>query len=188
MLTRIRDLRKRRGLTLKELADRIGTTPQTVQRLETANMTVSTDWLERISDALGVRPVDLLEDREDRAIPLLGSVARYGRIVSDRLGTQSFELDLPAASAVAASMSVAIGPYSAGSVVIGDRQYASNMANAVGRDCLVGLEDGSNLLRRLVAGFDPETFTLVPLNQGDDVIYDARLVWAAPIVMVITYF
>jgi transcriptional regulator with XRE-family HTH domain len=187
MLTRIRELRKRRGLTLKDLALRIGTTPQTVQRLETANMTVSTDWLERISAALGVRPVDLLEDREERAMPLLGSVARHGRIIADRTGAQDFELDLPATSAVAATMSVAIGPYAAGSIVVGDRQYASNMANAIGRDCLVGLEDGSHLLRRLVAGFDPETFTLVPLNQGDDVIYDARLVWAAPIVMVVTY-
>jgi len=186
MQTRIRDLRKRRGLTLKELANRIGTTPQTVQRLETANMTVSTDWLDRISSALGVRPVDLLEDREEHSMPLLGSVARQGRVVTDR-SAQEFELDLPVTSAVAATMSAAIGPYCAGSVIIGDRQYGSNMANAVGRDCLVGLEDGSHLLRRLVAGFDPESFTLVPLNQGEDVIYDARLVWAAPIVMVVSY-
>ncbi|NND50431.1 MAG: helix-turn-helix transcriptional regulator [Rhizobiales bacterium] len=187
MQTRIRDLRKRRGLTLKELAARIGTTPQTVQRLETANMTVSTDWLDRISTALGVRPVDLLEDREEHTMPLLGNIARHGRIVADRSGTSEFELDLPATSAVAANMSTAIGPYAVGSVLIGDRQYGSNMANAIGRDCLVGLEDGSHLLRRLVAGFDPESYTLVPLSQGEDVIYDARLVWAAPIVMVVNY-
>jgi len=185
--TRIRDLRRRRGLTLKELASRIGTTPQTVQRLETANMTVSTDWLDRISAALGVRPVDLLEDPEDDVMPMLGNVARQGRIVPDHGGEQSFELDLPASSAVAVTMSVPIGPYAAGSVLIGDRQYGSNMANAIGRDCLVGIEDGTHLLRRLVSGFDPESYTLVPLVQGEDVIYDARLAWAAPIVMVVTY-
>ena len=84
-------------------------------------------------------------------------------------------------------MSQSIGPYPAGAIVIGDRQYGSNMANAIGRDCLVGLEDGSNLLRRLVAGFDPDSYTLIPLSQGEDVIYDARPVWAAPIVMVVNY-
>ena len=120
-------------------------------------------------------------------MPLLGSVSRQGRIAADRSGAQRFELDLPAASAVAVTMSVAIGPYAAGSILIGDRQYGSNMANAIGRDCLVGLEDGMDLLRRLVAGFDPESYTLVPLSQGEDVIYDARLVWAAPIVMVVSY-
>ena len=46
MQTRIREFRKLRGMTLKELADKIKTTPQTVQRLETANMTVSMEWLE----------------------------------------------------------------------------------------------------------------------------------------------
>ncbi|MGE0612668.1 MAG: helix-turn-helix domain-containing protein, partial [Hyphomicrobiales bacterium] len=33
--TRIRELRKARRLTLKQLAARAGTTPQTIQRLET---------------------------------------------------------------------------------------------------------------------------------------------------------
>lgn len=187
METRIRDLRRRRGLTLKELASRIGTTPQTVQRLETANMTVSTDWLDRIAAALGVRPVDLLEDPDEQVMPMLGNVARHGRIVPDHGGQQTFELDLPATSAVAATMSVAIGPYPAGTVLIGDRQYGSNMSNAIGRDCLVGLEDGGFLLRRLVAGFDPDSYTLIPLSQGEDVTYDARLVWAAPIVMAVQY-
>ena len=40
MQTRIRELRKRRGMTLQQVADIVRTTPQTVQRLETANMTV----------------------------------------------------------------------------------------------------------------------------------------------------
>lgn len=186
METRIRELRRRRGMTLKQLAAVIGTTPQTVQRLETANMTVSTDWLERISSALGVRPVDLLEDPEERYMPLLGQVTRHGRVMPDH-GDQSFELDLPAAAPVAAMVATATGPYRAGTIVIGDRQYGSNRANAIGKDCLVELEDGGFLLRRLIAGFDAETFTLIPLSQGEDVIYDTRLGWAAPIVMTVRY-
>jgi transcriptional regulator with XRE-family HTH domain len=59
---RIRVIRKQRGLTLLELARRCGTTPQTTQRLESANMTLSLDWLELIADALGVEPHQLFCD------------------------------------------------------------------------------------------------------------------------------
>lgn len=43
MRTRIRHFRKARGLTQTELAEALGTTAATVSRLETADMTVSTD-------------------------------------------------------------------------------------------------------------------------------------------------
>lgn len=69
----IRKSRKHRGLTLKQLADAIGTTPQTMQRLESANMTLSLDWLEAIARALGLEPwqlinADAIEEANDRAI------------------------------------------------------------------------------------------------------------------------
>jgi transcriptional regulator with XRE-family HTH domain len=60
--TRIRELRKISGLTLKELADSMGTTPQTVQRLETDSMTVSMEWIFRFAQALRVQPSELLSD------------------------------------------------------------------------------------------------------------------------------
>jgi transcriptional regulator with XRE-family HTH domain len=58
--TRIRELRKARGFTQKELGLLVGTTPQTIQRLETAEMTVSLEWLEKIGAALGVQTHELL--------------------------------------------------------------------------------------------------------------------------------
>ena len=54
MSTRIREFRKLRGMTLQYLAQKVGTTAQTIQRLETGNMTVSLDWLRRIADVYGV--------------------------------------------------------------------------------------------------------------------------------------
>ena len=73
MTTRIREIRRRRGLTLQALAEKVGTTPQTIQRLETNNMTVSVDWLLRIADALNLSAADLLEaphQRRDRNNPV----------------------------------------------------------------------------------------------------------------------
>lgn len=58
--TRIRFLRKKKGMTLQEVAKLAGTSAQTIQRLETDKMTVSVDWLNRIAEALQVSPRSLI--------------------------------------------------------------------------------------------------------------------------------
>ena len=56
MITRIREVRRARKMTLQDVADRCTppTTPQTIGRLETGTRTVSVGWLNRIAAALGV--------------------------------------------------------------------------------------------------------------------------------------
>ncbi|WP_164157970.1 helix-turn-helix domain-containing protein, partial [Sandarakinorhabdus rubra] len=68
MQTRIRDVRKARGLTLADVAAACvpPTTPQTIGRLETGTRTVSIDWLERIAAALDV-PASTLVTLPERA-------------------------------------------------------------------------------------------------------------------------
>jgi transcriptional regulator with XRE-family HTH domain len=63
MITRIRDVRRSKGLTLDEVAQRCEppTTPQTIGRLETGTRTVSVGWLNRIAKALAVDASDLVE-------------------------------------------------------------------------------------------------------------------------------
>jgi transcriptional regulator with XRE-family HTH domain len=51
-----RYFRKTKGLTLATIAGKMGTTPQTIQRLETGGMTMSLEWLESYMDALGLGP------------------------------------------------------------------------------------------------------------------------------------
>src|ERR1700748_2190545 len=66
MITRIRDVRKAKGLTLAEVAERClpPTTAQTIGRLETGTRTVSVGWLNRIARALGVEAADLVQGGE----------------------------------------------------------------------------------------------------------------------------
>jgi transcriptional regulator with XRE-family HTH domain len=66
--TRIRELRKAQGITLKQLACAIGTTPQTAQRLEVGTMTVSLEWLHAIATALAVPPSKLVVDPESEEL------------------------------------------------------------------------------------------------------------------------
>jgi transcriptional regulator with XRE-family HTH domain len=65
MAERIHTIRRRRGLTSKELATRVGTGRTTVSRLENnSKPQVSFDVLVRIADVLGVS-LDYLAGRKD---------------------------------------------------------------------------------------------------------------------------
>src|SRR6478609_3213766 len=63
MITRIREGRRARGMTLDDVARKCEprTTPQTIGRLETGTRTVSVGWLNRIPRALGVEAQELGE-------------------------------------------------------------------------------------------------------------------------------
>ncbi len=186
--TRIKEFRKLRGLTLQQLAHKINTSPQTVQRLETANMTVSTDWLEKIARALNVAIVDLLGGQTNQEIPFLGSVDEQGRIRrSQKDDGAAVCLDIFADVPVAARIIETIGPYEAGSLLIANRFRPQDLDNAHGADCLVGVAEGPILLRRLIRGRD-QGWTLVPHANGAQVQYDQTIDWAARITMAVKYF
>ena len=186
MQTKIRHFRKMRGLTLRDLADLVGTTPQTVQRLETANMTVSTDWLEKIAQALNVRVVDLLDEGRGGGIQLLGVLGRGDRIAPGP-ESDTFTIDVPADDPVAIEITDRCGPYSAGTILIGNRYSGDNLANASGRNAIVSTRDGTLALRRVVLLADSRTYSLVSLHSGGEITHGAQIDWAAPIVMTVTY-
>ncbi|MXP24592.1 helix-turn-helix domain-containing protein [Altererythrobacter indicus] len=58
MINRIRDIRKSKGLTLAEVAERCDppTTAQTIGRLETGMRNLSLVWMNRIAEALNIEP------------------------------------------------------------------------------------------------------------------------------------
>lgn len=56
----IRQWRKRRGLTLEQLAERLHTTHATLSRIETGKMPYSQTLLERLAEELGTTPANLI--------------------------------------------------------------------------------------------------------------------------------
>ena len=61
MKNRIAELRKARGLTLQALADLVGASNQQISHLEKGRRGLTVDWVDRIADALGCHPFDLLD-------------------------------------------------------------------------------------------------------------------------------
>ena len=187
MKIRIRELRKTRGMTLQVLADLVGTTPQTVQRLETSNMTVSTDWLDKFAQAFGVEPADLLRPSKHREIPFLGGIGSDGVLHQPHAQDRPhFFLHVPADDPVAIRLDQAIGPFHSGMILVGDRLHGESLATAYGKDCLVSLETGMILLCRVVKSGD-DGFILVSLRAGGEVRYDPSVCWIARIVMAVHY-
>jgi transcriptional regulator with XRE-family HTH domain len=62
---RLRKLREARGLTLAELADRVGTTNQQISHLELGKRQLTVEWLRRLGDALGCHPWAIVEPPRD---------------------------------------------------------------------------------------------------------------------------
>lgn len=70
----LRSLRKRAGITQKELGDRCGIPNSTISYIETGSMYPSTPMIDALASGLGVSPVELLQDPSDGpdmpAVPL----------------------------------------------------------------------------------------------------------------------
>jgi hypothetical protein len=79
------------------------------------------------------------------------------------------------------------GRYEAGAVLIGAKLREAEHLNANGADCLVGLESGVVLLRRVLFSQDG-AIILSPLDPGFGADHDQAIAWLARIIMAIRYY
>ena len=104
MITRIREVRKAKNLTLDEVASRCSppTTAQTIGRLETGTRTVSVGWLNRIADALGVDAADLVDHPERAEMEVVAAMAPQGSDGAEVLAARRAKAQRQLADSVAA--------------------------------------------------------------------------------------
>jgi len=82
---RLRILRKKNGLTMKELADNMGTSQQQIDRLEKGQRKLTVDWLERFTEAFNCDVYEILPDNFERRNILLTVKSKViGKIEHDR--------------------------------------------------------------------------------------------------------
>jgi transcriptional regulator with XRE-family HTH domain len=165
MITRIRDVRRARRMTLQDVADncRPPTTPQTIGRLETGTRTVSVGWLNRIAEALGVEAAELvsLPDRED--IPVAATLDHDGPHAPRREGVVI--PPAPAPGLVAMTVASGIGDYRSGDEIWLNRIEPADYAAALNRDVLVPRPAGRYVFGRLI-GREGTRIQLLPLGAG----------------------
>jgi transcriptional regulator with XRE-family HTH domain len=165
MITRIREVRRAKRLTLQDVADRCDppTTPQTIGRLETGTRTVSVGWLNRIAGALGVDSSELIELPRREDLPVAAVLGQNGAQAPRRPGVALPPHPEPGAVAVAVASS--IGDYRSGDDIWCVRLAPDAFGKALNRDVLVPRPAGRFLFGRLI-GREEGKLHLLPLGAG----------------------
>ena len=179
MITRIRDVRRSRGLTLDDVARRCDppTTAQTIGRLETGTRTVSVNWLNRIAAALGVDASDLVEGTAEKAeLPVAAVLGFTGAAAPRR--TAIVVPPRPASGQVAVTVSASLGDYRAGDEIWCQTLQPEEYGLALNRDVLVPRPAGRFLFGRLI-GRDEGKLHLLPPGAGGRQSVVADPAWVA---------
>jgi transcriptional regulator with XRE-family HTH domain len=178
MITRIREVRRAKKLTLQDVADRCDppTTPQTIGRLETGTRTVSVGWLNRIARALGVEAADLVQfpDRDD--VPVAALLGHDGAHAPRRPGVALPPRPEPGTVAVMVQSSV--GDYRSGDEIWCLRLAPEAFGRALNRDVLVPRPAGRFMFGRLI-GREEGRLHLLPLGGGPRQLVIADPPWMA---------
>lgn len=178
MITRIRDVRKAKGLTLEEVAQRCdpATTAQTIGRLETGTRTVSVKWLNRIAAALGVTAADLVDLPESSVVPVAAIIGLDGAGAP----TRPMTLVPPPVPAGAIGLRVdsAIGDYRPGDELWCERLGPEAFGRALNRDVLVPRPAGRFVFGRLLDHADG-TLHILPPGPGQRQQVVQRAPWIA---------
>jgi transcriptional regulator with XRE-family HTH domain len=173
MLTRIREARKAKGLTLHDVAMRCKppTTAQTIGRLETGTRTVSVGWLNRIAAALEVDSADLvtLPDRTD--LPVAAVIAADG-VTAPRKPITMLPPN-PSGSLVGILVEVAIGDYRSGDSLWAEKLDPEDFARAINCDILAPRPVGRFAFGRLIATENGRVQILPASPGARQIIVDA---------------
>jgi transcriptional regulator with XRE-family HTH domain len=178
MITRIREVRRARGMTLDEVARACdpATTAQTIGRLETGTRTVSVGWLNRIARALGVEAEDLVQGGERAELSVVATLGpggasapkRHAIVVPPRVDHGQ----------VAILVSGGLGDYRAGDEIWCEMLEAADYARALNRDILAPRPAGRFLFGRLI-NRDEEKLQILPLEAGGRQLVVANPPWLA---------
>jgi transcriptional regulator with XRE-family HTH domain len=165
MITRIREVRRARGMTLDEVARRCepATTAQTIGRLETGTRTLSLGWLNRIARALGVEAQDLVEGGDTSELKVAAILGPGGAMAPKK--TAIVVPPRAEDGQIAILVAGSLGDYRSGDELWCDALQPQDYGRALNRDVLVPRPAGRFLFGRLI-NRDEEKLQILPLEAG----------------------
>jgi transcriptional regulator with XRE-family HTH domain len=183
MANNLRMLREGRDWSQDEAALALGTTRNQYAKLERGTRRLSDVWIARAAAAFGIDAGEVVTDRRP-AVPVVGYV---GAGSEAHFGTSQGPMDEVPAPDDATPQTVAVevrgeslGTFFDGWLVFYDDVRSPITDDLVGRLCVVGLEDGRVLVKKVQrARNDPDRFDLH--GQFGDPVLDVTVTWAAPV-------
>lgn len=165
MQSRIRDVRRAKGLTLADVAERCTppTTAQTIGRLETGMRVLSLIWINRIADALGVDSSDLVALPDQQYLPVAAVLQDDGTFAP----TKEERIMVPniGGTMVGLRIAVSTGEYRRGDELWMEQLQPDAYATALNLDVLVPRPGGRFLFGRLL-GRESGKLHILPLEAG----------------------
>ena len=166
MITRIREVRRAKGMTLDDVAKACHppTTPQTIGRLETGTRTVSVGWLNRIAAALGVDAAELVSNPDSNEMKVVAILGANGHANAPRKATLVVP-PKPAPGLVGLTVAASVGDYRAGDEIWCQPLDPGEFGRALNRDIIVPRPAGRFLFGRLI-GREDNRLQLLPPGAG----------------------
>lgn len=165
MQSRIRDVRRAKGLTLADVAERCTppTTAQTIGRLETGMRVLSLNWINRIAGALGVDSSDLVALPDQQYITVAAVLQDEGTFAP----TKEERIMVPniGGTMVGLRIAVSTGEYRRGDELWLEQLQPEAYATALNLDVLVPRPGGRFLFGRLL-GREAGKLHILPLEAG----------------------
>lgn len=176
MITCIREIRRAKGLTLLDVAERCvpPTTAQTIGRLETGTRTVSVGWLNRIAGALGVSASDLVRLPERVDLPIVADLGMDGARSLSHPIQHPFPEVLPGMVGVRVAESV--GDYRAGDTLWCENLPPERFDEALNRDVIAPRPAGRFAFGRIIQR-DGAKLQLLPPTPGAKSTVVADAAW-----------
>jgi transcriptional regulator with XRE-family HTH domain len=181
MINRIRDIRRQKGLTLADVAERCSppTTAQTIGRLETGMRQLSLSWMNKIARALEVE-AELLVRGEESDVPKY--VARLTADGAEALPAPRDAI-LPSAlggetGLVALDVEHGAGEYRAGDQLWLRRHGPEDYARLLNRDVLVPRPGGRFAFGRMIDRDEARVAVLAP-GAGSRQVVVEKPAWIA---------
>jgi transcriptional regulator with XRE-family HTH domain len=178
MMSRVREIRKAKGLTLADVAARCTppTTAVTIGRLETGTRQLTVAWLDRLAAALEVDPKQLLAQEGDTAIPVAALLTAEG--AQPLAAPLSLHAPVPLPGSIGLVVRESQGDYRAGDQLWLEQLPPERFADAINTDILVPRPVGRFAFGRLVAT-DSGRLQLLPLKPGSRQTIVADAPWIA---------
>lgn len=189
MKNRISELRRRAGMSQSDLAERIGTTLSMIGKIERGDRNLNNRWLSDIAAALHCAPADLIGT--DSTIPVVGYVGAGAAVLPfddyppgdgmDAIERPSFITGRAVAVEVRGDSLLPVAEEGWRLVYTGEQAFLEE--EVLNKLCVVQLEDGRVLVKRVTLGTAPQHYHLISTNAP--MIPDVRIVWASPVKAII---
>ncbi|MEE8607182.1 MAG: helix-turn-helix domain-containing protein [Nitrospiraceae bacterium] len=188
MPNRIREWRRKAGLSQQALADLVGTGRSQIVKLERGERRLTYRWMQRLARHLNCRPIDLAESTLVPVVGYIGAGEDVYYFDDNETGCGLDEVEAPPGAhdgfAVRAKGDSMAPRFFDGDYIFYLRDLGEDPKSCLYRDCVVRLRDGRTLIKRLEPGGHDGTFTLRSYNLAVKIMSDVEIEWVAPVVWV----